>query len=413
MTGPPGASFPQVSDPPPAAPARTWRRPMRARGTDEEHRVATPLELFFDLCFVVAVAQGSSALHHGLAEDRLGDVLVGYPIVFFAIWWAWMNVTWFASAYDNDDVLFRLAVLVQIAGALILAAGVPRLFDDRDLGVVTLGYAVMRVALVSQWLRAAWGDPERRVTHRRYAVGVTACTAGWGLLLALPEGWRGAGVAVMIVAELSVPVWAERAGATTWHPHHITERYGLFTLIVLGESVLAATVAIQTALDAGESLGGLLEVASGGLLIVFSMWWLYFGKRGGHTGVTSMTSFVWGYGHLVVFASAAAVGAGMSVVVDQATHHAEITARAATVAVAIPVAMYLLSVWVLHAWRSPVRTATATGQRLDGLRFPVAAGLVLLATLTESVLAIGVVLTALVASTIVWPALDRDVEGQN
>jgi low temperature requirement protein LtrA len=372
---------------------------MRARGTDEEHRVATPLELFFDLCFVVAVAQGASSLHHGLTEDRLGDALVGYPLVFFAIWWAWMNVTWFASAYDNDDVPYRLAVLVQIAGALILAAGVPRLFDDRDLSVVTLGYVVMRVALVWQWLRAARGDPERRLTALRYAGAVAACTAGWGLLLAVPEGWRIVGVPVMIVAELSVPIWAERTGVTTWHPHHITERYGLFTLIVLGESVLAATVAIQTALDAGEALGGLIEVASGGLLIVFSMWWLYFGKPARHGGVTSMTSFVWGYGHLVVFASAAAVGAGMSVVVDQATHHAEITARAATATVAIPVALYLLSVWVLHSWRSP-RGLHA----LHGLRFLVAAALVLLAILTESVLPIGLVLAALVASTIVSPA---------
>jgi low temperature requirement protein LtrA len=392
-----------VSDlpPPPAAEPRTWRRPMRARGTDEEHRVATPLELLFDLCFVVAVAQAASSLHHGLAEDRLGDVLVGYPIVFFAIWWAWMNVTWFASAYDNDDVPYRLAVLVQIAGVLILAAGVPRLFDDRDLGVVTLGYVVMRVALVWQWLRAARGDPERRTTALRYAGAVAACTAGWVLLLAIPEGWRGLGVPVMIVAELSVPIWAERTGVTTWHPHHIAERYGLFTLIVLGESVLAATVAIQTALDAGEALGGLIEVASGGLLIVFSMWWLYFGKPARHGGVTSMTSFVWGYGHLVVFAAAAAVGAGVSVVVDQAAHHAEITARAATAAVAIPVALYLLSVWVLHSWHWPTKAA---GIRWEGLRFPLAAGLVLLAVLTGSVLPIGFVLAALVASTIVSPA---------
>ncbi len=373
--------------------SQAWRRPMRARGPGEEHRVATPLELFFDLCFVVAVAQAAAGLHHLTAEDRLGDALVGYPLTFFAIWWAWMNVTWFASAYDNDDVPYRLAVLLQIAGVLILAAGVPRAIDDRDLGVVTLGYAVMRVALVAQWLRAGAGDPERRTTDRRYAAGVTACMVGWALLLAVPDGWRGLGIAVLIVAELSVPIWAERAGVTTWHPHHIAERYGLFTLIVLGESVLASTVAVQTALDAGESVGGLVEVAAGGLLIGFSMWWLYFGKPAAHGGVTSTTSFVWGYGHLVVFASAAAVGAGMTVVVDQTTHHADLSARGATAAVAIPVALYLLSVWGLHEW----------GRRPGGLRFPVAAGLVLVAALAESVLAIGLVVAVLVASTLVMP----------
>ena len=109
---------------------RGFVRPLLARSTDEEHRVSTPLELFFDLCFVVAVAQASNSLHHALAEDDLHQALVGYPIVFFAIWWAWMNFTWFASAYDNDDVLYRLGVFVQIVGVLILAAGVPRAFSS-------------------------------------------------------------------------------------------------------------------------------------------------------------------------------------------------------------------------------------------------------------------------------------------
>ena len=91
------------------------------------------MELLFDLCFVVAVAQAGGRLHHALAENHVGQGVVGYGMVFFAIWWAWMNFTWFASAYDCDDVPYRLATLVQIAGALILAAGVPRAFDARDL----------------------------------------------------------------------------------------------------------------------------------------------------------------------------------------------------------------------------------------------------------------------------------------
>jgi low temperature requirement protein LtrA len=381
-----------VSDPdvsgPALAGARPWRRPMRARDAGEQHRTATTLELFFDLCFVVAVAQAAGSLHHRLAEDQIGEALVGYPMVFFAIWWAWMNVTWFASAYDNDDVPYRLAVLVQMAGVLILAAGVPRAFDERDFGVVTLGYAVMRASLVWQWLRAARFDAERRSTALRYAFGVAACMGGWGLLLVVPDGWLAVGFPLMVVAELAVPIWAERVAVTTWHPGHITERYGLFTIIVLGESVLAVTVAVQSALDAGGSTGGLVDVAGGGLLIVFAMWWLYFAKSPGHGGMTSWTSFVWGYGHLVVFASVAAVGAGGAVAVDQVTHHAELSARGATAAVAVPVALFLLSVWALHSWRRPTQ----------GLRFPVTAGIVLMAALTESVIVIGLVLAALVVS---------------
>ena len=99
---------------------------MTARDPHEPHRASTPLELLFDLCFVVAVAQASGRLHHGIVEGHAGRAVLGYVVVFFAIWWAWMNFTWFASAYDTDDVPYRLLVLVQIAGVLVLAAGVAR-----------------------------------------------------------------------------------------------------------------------------------------------------------------------------------------------------------------------------------------------------------------------------------------------
>ena len=116
----------------PATAGGAWYRPMVARPTDEEHRSATALELFFDLCFVVAVAQAASALHYQVAGNHVRDGVVGYVMVFFAIWWAWMNFTWFASAYDTDDIPYRLTTLVQIAGALVLAAGVPEAMDGSD-----------------------------------------------------------------------------------------------------------------------------------------------------------------------------------------------------------------------------------------------------------------------------------------
>jgi hypothetical protein len=169
-------------------------RPMVARDREETHRAATPLELLFDLVFVVAVAQAASALHHALAEDRIGAGLTGYAMVFFAIWWAWMNFTWFASAYDTDDVPYRLAVFVQMSGALVLAAGVPKALEHRDFAVATLGYVIMRAAAVPQWLRAARADPPRRSACLRFAAGITLVQAGWVARLALPGGWARGGV---------------------------------------------------------------------------------------------------------------------------------------------------------------------------------------------------------------------------
>jgi low temperature requirement protein LtrA len=358
-------------------PSRSWHRPMAPRDPSEEHRTATPLELFFDLCFVVAVAQAGDRLHHALTEGRFGEGVLAYTLVFFAIWWAWMNFTWFASAYDSDDVPYRLTTLIQIAGALILAAGVPRAFDDRDFGVVTLGYVVMRVALVTQWLRAAHANRAGRPTALRFAAGVTVVQAGWVGLLAVPEEWYLIGGPILAGAELVVPVWAERATPTTWHPGHIAERYGLFTIIVLGEAVLAASLAIQSALDAGEAPVDLVAVVSGGLLTVFGMWWLYFAKPASRLLGSNRRAFVWGYGHLLVFASAAAVGSGIAVAVDHATGHSGLPAWQAGASFTVPVALYLLSVWFLHlrphhrgsVWRGLVPaaallivTAAAVGQ---------------------------------------------------
>src|ERR1700733_3784357 len=122
---------------------------MSARDPAEAHRAATPLELFFDLSFAVAVAEAASSLEEGLAGGHAGRVLVGYPLVFFGIWWAWMNFTWFASAYDTDDVAYRVAVLVQVAGVLILAAGVGRALAHRNFDVMVVGYVVMGLAMVA------------------------------------------------------------------------------------------------------------------------------------------------------------------------------------------------------------------------------------------------------------------------
>src|SRR5918992_2244678 len=125
----------------------------------------------------------------------------------------------------------------------------------------------MRLALVSQWIRVARGDGPRRRTARRFAIGVTAAQIGWTVAaLTLPPSIWLAVVPLGAVIELLVPVWAESAGPTPWHPEHIAERYGLFTIIVLGESVLAASLAIESARNNGGPRAGLLTILVGGRL---------------------------------------------------------------------------------------------------------------------------------------------------
>ncbi|MFI1382604.1 low temperature requirement protein A [Embleya sp. NPDC020886] len=324
---------------------------MTSRDTTEEHRASTPLELFFDLTFVVAVAQAGSRLVHSLAEGHPGHGLAGYLLVFFAIWWAWVNFTWFASAYDCDDPLYRIATLVQITGVLVLAAGVPRAFESSDYAVAIVGYLIMRLALTFQWLRAAHDetDAAARRTALRYAAGLVLVQIGWVVLLLLPDAAWKWGFALLVIAELAVPAIAERDHATTWHPRHIAERYGLFTIIMLGESVSAATIAIQTALDDEAALDELLPIAGGGLLIVFAAYWIYFAVPIHDYLASSRQAFLWGYGHYLVFGSAAAIGAGLEVTIEQAVGEAHISRTAASASVTIPAALFLLSTFVLHA----------------------------------------------------------------
>ncbi|MFJ2234574.1 low temperature requirement protein A [Streptomyces sp. NPDC087859] len=373
---------------------------LTARSRDEAHRVASPLELFFDLCFVVAIAQAGLQLVHAVAESHAGEGILNYAMVFFAIWWAWMNFSWFASAYDNDDVLYRVVTLVQIAGVLVLAAGVSKAFEDHDFLVVWLGYVIMRLAMSTQWLRVARSSegPER-TTALRYAGGVLLCLVGWSGLLILPEGGRPWVFLVMAIIEMCVPRYAEKDFPTSWHPHHISERYGLFTIIVLGETIAAATVAVKTGVDENDALGELLPIAVGGLLIVFSAWWIYFVVPiHGHLR-SNKQAFLWGYGHYLIFASAAAIGAGLEVAVEQAVGKAHISTLAASAAVTLPTALYLLTVWALHSRHFKVGIA-------QQLVLPTTALLVILCTFLGdwAVLVAGIVSALAVATGVTLTA---------
>jgi low temperature requirement protein LtrA len=323
---------------------------MTARDINEKNRASSPLELLFDLTFVVAIALVAAQLAHGIEGGHLFEQLGPYLMVFFAIWWAWMNFTWFASAYDTDDVLYRVLVLVQMAGVLVLAAGVPTAFETQDFTAVTVGYLVMRGGLISLWVRAGVQHREGRATAFRFAAGLLIVQAMWVGRLAFPEETLGWLFLVCALADLSVPLWAERTGTTAWHPHHIAERFGLFTIIVLGESVLAATTGVQASLAGAGLSVGLVVIAVAGLLVLFALWWLYFSEPAG-TGLEGHRelAFLWGYGHYAIFASLAALGAGLEVAVASAGHNAEADATMVGFAVAVPVAVFLVVLRAVHA----------------------------------------------------------------
>jgi len=353
---------------------RIGLRRMSARNPSEPHRVATPLELLFDLVFVVAVSQASQNLHHLISEDHVGQGVVSYLMVFFAIWWAWMNFTWFASAFDTDDWLYRVLTILQMAGVLVLAAGVHAAMVDFDYLLVTWGYVVMRLAMVAQWLRAAASDPASRPTALRFAVGIAVVQVFWvARMYLLDESAQFWTFFVLVAAEIVVPVWAESHRRTSWHPHHIAERFGLFTLLLLGESLLASANAMIDALGAGEHIPELLALAASGVVVTAGIWWLYFAREQ-HGRLRSLRGgFTFGYLHYVIFAAAGAVSAGVEVEIDEITGHTEISHAIAGLALTLPIALFVLSAWAillqptLSRWASAVVVAGAALIAVSGL----------------------------------------------
>ncbi|MFF9279778.1 low temperature requirement protein A [Streptomyces griseosporeus] len=218
--------------------------------------------------------------------------------------------------------------------------------------------------------------------------------AGW-LSLLLPGAARLPGIVVMILAEVLVPVWAQSAGMTPWHPRHIAERYELFTLIVLGETVAAATVAVRGAFERSHGTGALYALAGGGLLMAFAMWWLYFAEPA-HTLLATThrvhrRRFTWAYGHYLVFTSAAAEGAGLATYADHLTGRTAMSPAAAGLAVTVPAAVFLVTVWAVH-----LRPHQTRGS--EGVPFAVvAAGILPAAWSPAPALVTGLLLAALVA----------------
>ncbi|HET8756913.1 MAG TPA: low temperature requirement protein A [Solirubrobacteraceae bacterium] len=337
------------------------RRRFQGRDPDEGHRTATPLELLYDLTLVVTFGVAADELAHFVADDHLWAGISGFVFAAFAASWAWISYSWFASGYDTDDWLFRLATMVQMVGVIVVALGLPPMFesidhgDALDNGVMVAGYVIMRAALVPLWALVARHDPERAPAARTYIAIIAIAQVGW-LALAIAELPVGTAFALflpLIALEMAGPFIAEGRARTPWHPHHIAERYGLLVIITLGEVILGTVAALNALVhgDAGWTVdAALLAVAGVGL--TFGCWWMYFSmpwveplvRRPGRS-----SGFVFGYGHLAIFAPLAAMGAGVHVAAYALADEAEISATGVVLSVVIPFAIFALAFYVVYS----------------------------------------------------------------
>lgn len=239
----------------------------------ESNRRATRLELFFDLAFVLFVARCADVL----AKDATWHGALAFAAVLTIGWWAWASTTLYANRFDTDDAVFRLLTLTAMAGVMAMAAAVDHL-DGSAARWFTLGYVLIRLALIAGYLRVWRHVPDARATARLYLIGHTLGAAAWLASLAVPAPGRywlwGVGVLVDVVW----PTAATRLrDAVPLHLEHLPERFALFIILVLGESVAAIVSGVH---DGGWRppviVTGALAFAAAAAL-----WWIYFDLSGG------------------------------------------------------------------------------------------------------------------------------------
>jgi low temperature requirement protein LtrA len=393
--------------PPPIAEDRAHhRRRFSGRDPGEDHRAATPLELLYDLTIVVAFGTAADELAHYIAEDHVGAGVAGFAFAAFAVTWAWVNYSWFASAYDTDDWVFRLATMVQMIGVIVLALGLPQVFSSIDHGgtvdngVAVAGYVVMRVALVFLWWQVSRHDPERAPAARKYMLTIGVAQFGWVALAVaqLSIAATAACFAVLLALEMAGPFLAERKARTPWHAEHIAERYGLLVIITLGEVILGTVAALNAVVhgEAGWTVDAVL-LAIAGVGLTFACWWMYFAVPWAEPLVRHRDRvFRFGYGHLPIFGALAAMGAGLHVAALSLEDEAKISATGTVLSVAIPFSIYAAAFYVLYSVLMRAR---------DPLHLVLMAGMAALVVLSVLLAAAGVGIAACLVVLALAPAV--------
>lgn len=229
--------------------------------------------------------------------------------------WACIYYTWFASAFDTDDWGYRLAMFAAMIGVVIFCIGIPIVFksiedDHLDNKIVVLGYVIIRVALLTQWLRVINGDPTYRRTAIAQVVIIATSQLAW-VAMAFANLHL---VPVLVVSsailfyELLGMLWVERKlPIPKWHPHHMAERYSLLAIIALGEGIVGTVAAIGADVEhSGWSTEAVLLVVTG-VGLTATMWWAYFYSDNGELLHRERVGFFI-YLHIIIYGAIAAVG---------------------------------------------------------------------------------------------------------
>ena len=318
--------------------------------TDDDRSASRP-ELFFDLAFVLVVAE--------LALDFRSDVTWHGELVFAGlftvVWWSWVSSTLYANRFDHDDVLYRLYKLGSMAAVVGMAAAATEA-TGKYFGIFVGCQLVLRAMLLLQYHRAYRHVAGARPIARLYLAGAAAGALLWAISLAVPRPVGFALWAAAVLVEALVPLLATRSSTDVpLHVEHLPERFALFVILVLGESVAGVAHGLH---DAGWS-GSALPVAALAFVLAVALWWSYFDLAGARAKQllseagdkpSDHTHDVYVFGQLPLTLALATVGAGVELAVVQSIE-GEVPIGTRLV-LAGGVAVYLLSVSVTEAGMS-------------------------------------------------------------
>lgn len=376
------------ADDAPAARAATAQHAGGGAGSAERpERHATWLELFFDLVFVVAVSELAGLLHEELSPARL----LQFVLLFIPVWWAWTGGAFLADRFETDDPVHWLLTGVQMLGIAFLAVSVHEGLEHGSAGFAA-SYAVVRSVLALQYVRAGNRWPSARPLTRRYAAGFGIATGIWAASLLVPVPARFAVWVLALAVDFATPLTSRHLHATfPIDASHLPERFGLFTIIVLGESVAAVVHGV-----AGEHLGlASAAVASLGLAVAFSLWWMYFDRVDSSVVTrTRVAGQLWVYTHLPLVAGLTVAGVGVERAVETSPHLAMPGPDRWLLGGALAVCLLALAVIHMTAFGGSDRAVTRgtpAGTRLGAAAFAVvltAGGRGLTALMFLSVMAI-------------------------
>lgn len=261
-----------------------------------------------------------------------------------------------------------------MAGMLVANAGIPPIFSEHsDFFVLALGYVIMRAALVLQWLRATLCRGSARNAAWVYIIGVVSIQACWMGLPFYPQHVQAPLFPVFVAVELAIPAIAEQVGRTPWHPHHVTERFNLFTIIQLGECISGAANAITGAVEHEEYRAPLIGLYVCAFIVNSALWWIYFWAPH-HEHISSYRrAFTYAYLHFFIFTAASAFSAGVDAMVSEIMHESHLKQWQSSLALTVPVAVFILgTLWtvMLHYTDPIVRAVMVAGaliMQLDAL----------------------------------------------